>query len=148
MAGTLREQLASGKNTERVLDAITSRIQALEIRLAELRPLQEELNDLKAAIVDYVDGEYKPTDDVDFEATGIKIEVSSKDVVRTIKDMKALYDHLGRKKFLAAARFPMKELDRLVSKEDQRKFVTRRREGARTVKITLLSKSKSKGNKK
>ena len=128
----------SDKAKETALSKVARRITAIARELEKAKVLQQEMDELKAALCELSDRDYVATSAVMFEDDNIEIEFSAKPVVRTIKSLPKLFDHLGKKKFLEHASFSLKTLDKLVPKDEQADLVSKKRVGTRVCKITLL----------
>jgi hypothetical protein len=138
MALALAAQLLSAKNTKAVLRKTLKRLAELAEQLEAIKPIQKEYDELRAALVTMTDRDYEPVDEVRFEVPELRVELSANDVVRTVKNMSGLLNYLGTAVFLKHARFPLAHLDVLIPKEKRSQFVSRKRSGSRTCKITLL----------
>ncbi len=135
---SLAQKLIRTKKPELVLARVTARMAELRAKLEVVKPLQDEYDELKDALVELVNRDYEPDDEIRFDADNIEIVVSQKEVLRRIKKMSALYKYLGRERFLEAVTFPLKQFDALVPKKDQAQFIVRKRVGPRCVKVTLI----------
>lgn len=144
MALTLLEKLLASKNPARDIAVLAERVREIEVALIEAKALEDEHKAIKAALVGYVDEIYASDEEIKIETDRIEIAISTKDFVRQITDIPALFDFLGKKRFLDLCKFPISELDTYVPKAKQKQFVRKTRSGARTYKVTILRKGKSK----
>lgn len=138
MTLSLPEKLLAAKNSKRILLQVTERLAFLAAELEAVKPIQKEYEELRAAVVALADRDYEADETVKIENEDVRIELSAKDVVRSVKNMRGLLEHLGTDMFFKHVRFPMSHLDVLVPKNVRSRFVSRKRNGARTCKVTLL----------
>lgn len=139
---TWTERMAAAKRPQNMIDKITTRMEELAPEMKRLRKLQEEFEDMKNALLLHANEEYEPTSEVSFTSDAIEVDFSAVPVIRKIKDVKGLMSALGRRVFLTYASFPMDKLDQLMTRDEQKKYVSFRRVGTRSCRIKLTTEKK------
>lgn len=131
--------MLAAKRPQQMIDTIVSRIEELAPEMERLRKLQNEMEDLKNALEQHANNEYQDRSEVSFTGTSVQVDFTARSIVRKIKDMKGLYNTLGRNVFLSCVTFPLSKLDEHMPREDQKQFVSSRRVGSRACRIKLLT---------
>lgn len=133
------ERITAAKNPEAVVDKIVSRIEELAPEMERFRKIQNEMEDLKAALEQHANSAYSDRSEVSFTGQSVQVDFTARCVVRKVKDMQGLLKALGRTTFLSCVTFPLAKLDQHLSREEQKPYVSSRRVGARACRIKLLT---------
>ena len=110
--------------------------------MKKLREIEKEIEDIKNALEIHANKVYEDTSEVSFVSDEVQVDFGARAIVRKIKDVKALMKAVGREKFFAFVTFPLNKLDELLTREQQKPYVTSRRVGPRACRIKLKSEKK------
>lgn len=136
---TWTERLARAKKPDTLIDKMTTRIEELAPQIKKLRELEKEMEDIKNALEIHANEEYLDTSEVSFISDHVQVDFGARSIVRKIKDVKGLMKAVGREQFFACVTFPLTKLDELLTREQQKPYVTSRRVGPRACRIKLIS---------
>jgi predicted component of type VI protein secretion system len=123
------------KRPEVVVEKAVERMKELLPEIERLSALKEEFEDLKASLEVHANDYYEDSSEVAYIGDGLEVDFSPRCLVRKVKDMRGLMQALGKETFLRHVTFPFKELDRLMVRSEQRKFVSFRKTGPRVCRI-------------
>lgn len=139
---TWLERMTKAKRPETVVNKIVARIDELAPELKRLKAIQDEMADLKAALEHHASDEYMDTSEVSFLGQKFEINFSTRQIVRKVKDVKGIMKALGQASFLKCVTVSLEKLDKEMSKDEQKKYVSSRRIGTRACRIKPLNEKK------
>lgn len=139
---TWLERITKAKHPDKVVDKIVARIDEIAPEIKRLQSLQAELTDLKSALEHHATEEYVATSEVQFIGKIVEVNFSTVQIVRKVKDVKGLMKALGIARFLSCISVSFEKLDKELSKDEQKKYVSSRRIGTRACRIKLLNEKK------
>lgn len=137
MAKSWLDRITKAKNADKVIEKMTIRLEELAHDLEKLRAVQAEVKDIEAAMEYNANEVYADDSEVSYVMGRFEVTFTARRLVRKIKDMPALMQRLGKKVFLQHATFPLKDLDSLIPKIEQKNYVSSKRNGPRACRIKI-----------
>ena len=139
---TWLERITKAKRPESVVNKIVERMDEIAPEIKRLQILQAEMIDMRTALEHHATEEYEATSDVSFTGDVVEINFGTVPIVRKVKDVKGLMKALGTTKFFKCISVSFEKLDKQMSKDEQKQFVSSRRIGTRACRIKLLNEKK------
>lgn len=136
------ERITSAKRPESVVNKIVARIDEIVPEMKRLQVLQAEMADIKAALEHHATDEYEETSEVGFFGEKFEITFTPVQIVRKVKSVKGILKALGEARFLQCVNVSFEKLDKEMSKDEQKKYVSSRRIGTRACRIKPLNENK------
>jgi hypothetical protein len=132
-------KLRSLTNTEKLeRRQVVDELGKLESDASKVRASEPRIKALKAEVKSWADSEYPAHQAVVFEGNHYSAQVSAKGKLRRFRSMEALFDLLGKAKFLAHCAFTLKSAEEQLSPVDLGRVVVEEpNAGERTVKAVL-----------
>lgn len=138
MARSWLDRIQKTKRPDALIGKMTDRLAELAPEMERLQALKAEVEDIKAALEHHANDVYEEDSEVSFVTDAVEVDFTARCIVRKIKDMPGLMKKLGREVFLQHVTFPLKELDNLMPRAEQKKFVSSKRTGPRVCRIKMM----------
>lgn len=120
------------------ITAKVDRLFELTKQLNAVEALAKELKKLKEELVEYTDSKSTATEGLELKGTGCLVFISARAKKREINDVKKVYELLGSKAFFEIATVTLGDVDKYISENEQKEFVTESLTGARKVAVKAV----------